>query len=225
VPANKGRKLPPELLTPDEFRRLLAACSATAPTGLRNRALLVTLYRAGLRLDEALALRPGDVDFDAGIILAGGRTTGQPREAGIDAAALAIVGHWLDARAAPSGEVEYWSETFRRTRGPAADAMRAFHQAAAESTPIRQWTDRKTARELARRWGRTGREATQIRSYMLEGKEVWARAFAQWVHLRSGATGDVGARGLAMQWPAEEFAEKIAPAIDRIMEVNGWRTP
>jgi integrase len=99
VPANKGRKLPPELLTPEEFRRLLAACSATAPTGLRNRALLVTLYRAGLRLDEALALRPGDVDFDAGVILAGGRTTGQPREAGIDAAALAIVGHWLDARA------------------------------------------------------------------------------------------------------------------------------
>jgi len=99
VPANKGRKLPPELLTPEEFRALLGACSASAPTGLRNRALLVTLYRAGLRLDEALAMRPGDLDAARGAISVGHRTGGQIREAGIDAGALAIVGRWVDARA------------------------------------------------------------------------------------------------------------------------------
>ena len=32
------------------------------PTGLRNRALIVTLWRAGLRCAEALALHPRDLD-------------------------------------------------------------------------------------------------------------------------------------------------------------------
>jgi hypothetical protein len=36
----------------------IAACSAAAPTGIRNRALLTLLYRSGLRVPEALALRP-----------------------------------------------------------------------------------------------------------------------------------------------------------------------
>src|SRR2546426_5931752 len=53
-----SRKLPAELLTPDEVRALIRACSATAPTGIRNRALLVVLYRGGLRVGEALALDP-----------------------------------------------------------------------------------------------------------------------------------------------------------------------
>ena len=100
VPVNKGRKLPPELLTSDEVRGLLQACSASAPTGVRNRALLVTLYRAGLRLDEALALLPGDVDADDGVLRIGrsGSGSSSPRIAGIDAGALTIVGRWLEVR-------------------------------------------------------------------------------------------------------------------------------
>jgi site-specific recombinase XerD len=94
VPANKGRKLPPELLTPDEVRALLQACSPSAPTGVRNRALLITLYRAGLRLDEALGLLPADVDPGVGVLRVGGR------EAGIDTGALAVVGQWLEVRSA-----------------------------------------------------------------------------------------------------------------------------
>jgi site-specific recombinase XerD len=100
VPANKGRKLPAELLTADDVRALLAACSTTAPTGIRNRALLAVLYRAGLRLDEALTLTPADVDVDGGVVHAGhGHDPGRRRVAGIDAAALAIVGEWLAVRA------------------------------------------------------------------------------------------------------------------------------
>jgi site-specific recombinase XerD len=98
VPANKGRKLPPELLTPDEVRALLAACSTTAPTGIRNRALLAVLYRAGLRLDEALALAPADVDVGGGTVHVG-HGDGRRRVAGIDASALAIVEEWLAVRA------------------------------------------------------------------------------------------------------------------------------
>ena len=98
VPANKGRKLPPELVTPEDVRALLRACSTTAPTGVRNRALVVTLYRAGLRLDEALTLLPADVDAVAGVIHVGHRTGGHDREAGIDASALTFVRQWRQVR-------------------------------------------------------------------------------------------------------------------------------
>ena len=68
APANKGKRYPAEILTEDEARRLLAACSKRAPTGIRNRALIIVLYRAGIRISEALALYPRDLDAEAGTI-------------------------------------------------------------------------------------------------------------------------------------------------------------
>ncbi len=47
---------------------LLAACSRGAPTGIRNRALIVLLWRGGLRVSEALALKPDDLDPAAGLL-------------------------------------------------------------------------------------------------------------------------------------------------------------
>lgn len=61
--ANKGRRFPAEPLTPDEIAAILALCSARSRTGIRNRALFTLLYRSGLRISEALALRPSDVDL------------------------------------------------------------------------------------------------------------------------------------------------------------------
>ena len=49
VPPNKGKTYAPEVLTCEEIRALLAACGRSA-TGLRNRAILVILWRAGLRV-------------------------------------------------------------------------------------------------------------------------------------------------------------------------------
>ena len=68
-------KYPPEPLTTDECRRLIGACSPRCPTGLRNRALIVTLWRGGLRCSESLALHPRDLDNG---VLAG--AAGQGRE-------------------------------------------------------------------------------------------------------------------------------------------------
>ena len=57
TPWNKGRRLPPEILTPTEVNALMSACSKRAPTGVRNRALIALLYRGQLRLSEALSLK------------------------------------------------------------------------------------------------------------------------------------------------------------------------
>lgn len=59
----KGTKLPPEVLAPDEVEQLVDACSRRAPTGIRNRALLLVLYRGMLRISEALDLKPADVNL------------------------------------------------------------------------------------------------------------------------------------------------------------------
>ncbi len=98
-PANYGKKYPAEPLTKEEVNRLLAA-TGRGPGGLRNRALLVVLYRSGLRISEALALYPKDFDAAAGSIsvLEGKRR--KHRIVGIDRQAAAVVEQWLAERAA-----------------------------------------------------------------------------------------------------------------------------
>jgi site-specific recombinase XerD len=97
-PTNAGRKFPPEVLTPAEARALLYAPSTRAPTGLRNRALIAAMYGAGLRLAEALALKPSDVNYDTGSLRVLHGKGDKPRTAGIDDGALGHLGRWLDRR-------------------------------------------------------------------------------------------------------------------------------
>ncbi len=99
TPANKGRQYPAEVLTPDEVRALLRACSHRAPTGVRNRALLMTLYRGGLRVSEALQLAPKDIDRAAGTVTVLRGKGSKRRTVGLDPGAFAILERWLDRRA------------------------------------------------------------------------------------------------------------------------------
>lgn len=97
-PWNAGKKLPPEILTADEVRALLAVCSRRAPTGIRNRAMLTVMYRAQLRVGEALGLLPKDLDRDAGTIRVLHGKGDQDRTVGLDDGAWAIVDLWLERR-------------------------------------------------------------------------------------------------------------------------------
>ncbi len=101
VPPNKGKTYAPEVLTCGEIRSLLAACGRSA-TGLRNRAILVVLWRAGLRVGEALALRPSDLDPAAGTLRVPRGKTGH-RTVGLDPEALALVDQWATHRSAVVG--------------------------------------------------------------------------------------------------------------------------
>jgi site-specific recombinase XerD len=92
-------KRPAEPLTAREALALLAAaCPNGYPTGKRNRALLALLWRSGLRISEALALRPSDVNRRRGSILVRHGKGDKSRTVGIDPDALALLEPWLAVR-------------------------------------------------------------------------------------------------------------------------------
>ena len=63
IKVRKPRQVVPvEVLTPEEVHAILGKASMRAPTGVRNKALLTLLYRSGLRVSEAIALRVSDLN-------------------------------------------------------------------------------------------------------------------------------------------------------------------
>ncbi|HEY3388053.1 MAG TPA: site-specific tyrosine recombinase XerD [Prolixibacteraceae bacterium] len=58
-----GRKLP-EILTDDEINRLIEAIDDTKAEGLRNKAILETLYSCGLRVSELVDLKLSNLHFE-----------------------------------------------------------------------------------------------------------------------------------------------------------------
>ena len=59
----RQRKLP-HVLSSEEVGRLLAAPPLADAAGVRDRAILETMYSAGLRVSEVVGLSDGDLDFD-----------------------------------------------------------------------------------------------------------------------------------------------------------------
>lgn len=99
-PANAGQTYPPEVLTVAELHALIRACSGTAPTGIRNRGLIAVMAGAGLRISEATALEPKDVDLRTGTVHVLRGKGAKRRAAGLDVAMGAHVERWLDHRRA-----------------------------------------------------------------------------------------------------------------------------
>jgi integrase/recombinase XerC len=68
----RQRKLP-HVLSSQEVGRLLHAPPATSAQGLRDRAILETLYSAGLRVSELVGLNDGDVDLEEQVLRVRGK--------------------------------------------------------------------------------------------------------------------------------------------------------
>ena len=96
--STRGQTYPPEPLTSGEVAAILGACSRRAPTGIRNRALLMLIYRSGLRISEALALKPASIDLDqhsARVLHGkGNKATVRPLHPSADDALI----RWMDTR-------------------------------------------------------------------------------------------------------------------------------
>jgi integrase/recombinase XerD len=58
----------PEVLAYEEIQQMLASIDLSTDHGLRNRAMLETLYACGLRVSELVGLRLTDLHFDLGFV-------------------------------------------------------------------------------------------------------------------------------------------------------------
>lgn len=85
-----------DVLTSEEVRRVVEACSHRSATGIRNRALIVVLYRGGLRLGEALRLTEADVDAERRDLLV--ERSGARRRIPLDPGSFRMVERWVERR-------------------------------------------------------------------------------------------------------------------------------
>jgi integrase/recombinase XerC len=92
----QDKKLP-HFLTEADVTRLVAAPSIDQPLGLRDRAILETLYSAGLRVGELCSLKTDDLDLGEGIITVRGKGK-RERLALLGGASVGALRDWLAAR-------------------------------------------------------------------------------------------------------------------------------
>ncbi len=90
----------PDHLTEDEVEALLQAPDVATPLGLRDRAMLETLYATGLRVSELVALRHDQLDLRTGLVR--------------------VVGKGRKERIVPLGEeAAHWLSRYLETARPA----------------------------------------------------------------------------------------------------------
>ena len=98
APRNKGMRYPADPPTVEE----IVAVMRHAPDdrhGWRVRAVIVVLWRAGLRIQEALALAEHDLDQRRGSLLVRSGKGGRRRKVGMDEWGWEQLRPWLSARA------------------------------------------------------------------------------------------------------------------------------
>ena len=96
-PRNKGLRYPPDPPTVEEIIAVMRA-AGDSPEGLRLRSVIVVLWRAGLRISEALALAESDLDRTRGAVVVRQGKGGRRREVGMDRWAWEQLYPWLGLR-------------------------------------------------------------------------------------------------------------------------------
>jgi integrase/recombinase XerC len=92
----------PHFVTRDDMERLLATPPADTPAGLRDRAILETLYSAGLRVSELTGLDVDDVELSDGVAMVRGKGR-KERLALLGPPAVEAIERWLPQRQALAG--------------------------------------------------------------------------------------------------------------------------
>ncbi|MBV9486905.1 MAG: tyrosine-type recombinase/integrase [Frankiaceae bacterium] len=99
-PTNRGRTFDIEPLSPEEVTLLVRSISPRYASGARLRALIGVMYGGGLRIGEALALLPKDVDLDRCTIRVLNGKNGNNRLVGIDPSSCSFIATWMERRIA-----------------------------------------------------------------------------------------------------------------------------
>lgn len=92
----KDRQLP-HFLSSDEIQSLLLAPKVAEVMGRRDRAILETMYSAGLRVAEVVAINEGDLDFEEGVARIRGKGR-KERLAPLGSYAILAIREWLKER-------------------------------------------------------------------------------------------------------------------------------
>jgi len=102
-PRNKGLRYPADPPTVEEIIAVMRTAGDDA-AGVTLRGLIVVLWRAGLRISEALALAESDLDANRGAILVRHGKGGKRREVGMDRWDWEQLASWLTLRSTlPAG--------------------------------------------------------------------------------------------------------------------------
>ncbi len=131
-PRNKGLRYPADPPTVEEIVGIMR-CAGSTPHGLRTRALIVLLWRGGLRISETLALAESDLHASTGGVLVRRGKGGKRREVGMDSWGWQQLEPWLEQRVAlPVGKVLWVIDgpTSGRSWSPSAARTTLRHLAA-----------------------------------------------------------------------------------------------
>jgi hypothetical protein len=96
-PRNKGLRYPPDPPTVEEIVAVMREAGDGAH-GARMRALIVLLWRAGLRINEALTISEHDLEPRVGSVLVRHGKGGRRREVGMDPWGWEQLSPWLELR-------------------------------------------------------------------------------------------------------------------------------
>jgi site-specific recombinase XerD len=96
-PRNKGLRYPADPPKVEEIVAVMRTAGDSAH-GRRLRGLIVVLWRAGLRIQEALALAEADLDYRRGALLVRRGKGGRRREVGMDTWGWEELQPWLEQR-------------------------------------------------------------------------------------------------------------------------------
>jgi site-specific recombinase XerC len=124
APRNKGRRYPADPPTVDEIVAVMRQ-AGNDRHGRRLTALIVVLWRAGLRINEALSLTEIDLDQRRGSVLVRHGKNDRRREVGMDAWVWSAIEPWLaDRLVLPVGALFCVIDGPTRGRAWAASAAR-----------------------------------------------------------------------------------------------------
>jgi site-specific recombinase XerD len=138
APRNKGMQYPADPPRPEEIILVMRQAGHDRH-GLRIRALVAVLWRAGLRISEALALNETDIDERRGSLLIRHGKGDKRREAGMDQFGFEQLAAWLTLRVSlPPGPLFCVIDGPTRGRRWAATATRAELRQLATEAGVRR---------------------------------------------------------------------------------------
>lgn len=120
-----GLKLP-TVLTIDEINRIEATIDVSFPEGVRNRAIIETLYSCGLRISELINLKFSDLFFDEGFIRVEGKGSKQ-RLVPVSEKAQRELEFYLMERGSVIPQKGHQEYIFLSKRGKAISRITVFH--------------------------------------------------------------------------------------------------